>query len=112
MGNTATTRNGGDIYQYRAAFHLSPRWPVLQERLKKARSYKNVKGAGNFDALVRKLSAAADSLDEIRLEELRPLLSSEEMAGLAFRLRAALLTLCEEMKKMTFYDCKKLESEF
>lgn len=89
-----------DIYQYKAAFHLSPRWPVLQERLKKARSYKNVKAAGNFDALVGKLSATADSLDEIRLKELAPLLSAEEMAGLALRLKAALLTLCEEMKRV------------
>jgi len=88
-----------DIYQYKSAFHLSPKWQILKERLKKARSYKNVKAAKDFNTLIKKLSAAADTISEKTLKELRPLLNPEEMAGLEFRLKAAMLTLCEEMEK-------------
>jgi len=31
------------------------------------------------------------------------LLNTEEMAGLEFRLKAAMLTLCEEMEKLFIY---------
>ena len=68
----------------KAAFHLSPKWQILKERLKKARSYKNVKAAKDFNTLIKKLSAAADPISEKTLKELK----------------AAMLTLCEEMEKV------------
>lgn len=68
----------------KAAFHLSPKWQILKERLKKARSYKNVKATKDFDSLIKKLSTAADAISGNTLKELK----------------AAMLTLCEEMEKV------------
>lgn len=88
-----------DIYLYKVVFQISPKWSILKDRLKKARSNKNVKVAKDFGSIIKKLSTVANTLNEKTLKELSPLLNQEEMAGLEFRLKAAMLTLCEEMEK-------------
>ena len=86
-----------DIYQYESLFKVKPRMDVLQMRLKKARSYKGVAAAREMDELVNKLTQRAEMLNDENLAELQPLLSEEELAGLAFRMRPAILNLCEEL---------------
>lgn len=86
-----------DIYQYESLFKVKPRMDVLQMRLKKARSYKGVAAAREMDELVNKLTQRAEMLNDENLAELQPLLSEEELAGLAFRMRPAILNLCEKL---------------
>ena len=86
-----------DIYQYESLFKVKPRMDILQMRLKKARSYKGVAAAREMDELVNKLTQRAEMLNDENLAELQPLLSEEELAGLAFRMRPAILNLCEEL---------------
>ncbi len=84
-----------DIYQYESLFKVKPRMDILLMRLKKARSYKGVVAAREMDKLVDKLMRMAEELNDDSLAELRPLLNEEELAGLAFRMRPAILALCE-----------------
>lgn len=86
-----------DIYQYESLFKVKPRMDILQMRLKKARSYKGVVAARDMNELVNKLTQRAEMLNDGNLAELQPLLSEEELAGLAFRMRPAILNLCEEL---------------
>jgi predicted nucleotidyltransferase component of viral defense system len=87
-----------DIYQYESLFRVKPRMDILQMRLEKSRSYKNVVAAQDMAGLIIKLTQWAENLNEVNMAELRPLLSEEEMAGLSFRMRPAILTLCEKLK--------------
>lgn len=88
-----------DIYQYESLFRISPRMDILQMRLKKARSYKGVAAARDIDELANKLAKIAEKLNDDIMTELRPLLSEEEFAGLAFRMRPAILDLCKKLQK-------------
>ena len=88
-----------DIYQYESLFRISPRMDILQMRLKKARSYKGVAAARDIDELANKLAKIAEKLNDDIMTELRPLLSEEEFAGLAFRMRSAILDLCKKLQK-------------
>jgi succinate dehydrogenase flavin-adding protein (antitoxin of CptAB toxin-antitoxin module) len=72
---------------------------ILLVRLKKARSYKGVVAAREMDELIDKLARMAENLNDDNLSELRSLLNEEELAGLVFRMRPAILALCEEMTK-------------
>ena len=87
-----------DIYQYESLFKVSPRMDILQTRLKKSRSYKNVSAAQDLKGLASKLTRVAESLSDSSLTELRPLLSADELAGLPFRMRPAVISLCEKLK--------------
>ena len=87
-----------DIYQYESLFKVKPQIDILQMRLKKARSYKGVTAAREINELVDKLTQVAEKLNDDNLAELRPLLSEEELAGLAFRMRPAILRLCEKLR--------------
>ena len=87
-----------DIYQYESLFKVSPRMDILQTRLKKSRSYTNVSAAQDLKGLASKLTRVAESLSDSSLTELRPLLSADELAGLPFRMRPAVISLCEKLK--------------
>lgn len=87
-----------DIYQYHSFFRLSPNRAVLENRLKTARSYRGVFAAKSVEKFVGKLRNRADSLSDANIEELRPLLDEDNLAGLLFRLRPAMLSLCEELE--------------
>lgn len=89
-----------DVYQYESLFKAVPRMDVLLMRLKKARSYKNVVAAKDLDGLVDKLRVCAENLTEESFGELVPLLESSELAGLSFRIRPAILALCDKLKKL------------
>ena len=84
-----------DIYQFESLFKVKPRMDILLMRLKKARSYKGVVAAREMGELVDKLMRMAENLNDGNLSELRSLLNEEELAGLAFRMRPAILGLCE-----------------
>ena len=86
-----------DIYQYESLFKVKPRMDILLMRLEEARSYKDVVAAREMDELVDKLTRMAEVLNDENLAELRPLLSEEELAGLAFRMRPAIMALCEKL---------------
>ena len=45
-----------------------------------------------------------NTINEKTLTERRPLLNEEEMAGLEFRLKAAMISLCDEMKRFQSAD--------
>lgn len=87
-----------DIYQYESLFKVNPRMDILKMRLKKARAYKGVAAALEIGELLDKLTHVAERLNDTALAELRPLLSEENLAGLAFRMRPAILALCEKLK--------------
>ena len=53
-----------DIYQYESLFKVSPRMDILQTRLKKSRSYKNVSAAQDLKGLASKLTRVAESLSD------------------------------------------------
>ena len=89
-----------DIYQYESMFKVMPQKDVLQARLEKSRSYKGVVAAHNIEGLVSKLVRIAESINDTSLTELRPLLSSEELAGLSYRMKPAIISLCEKLKTM------------
>ena len=89
-----------DVYQYESLFKAMPRMDVLLVRLKKARSYRNVVAAKNLDGLVDKLRICAENLTEESFGELVPLLESNELAGLSFRIRPSILALCDKMEKL------------
>ena len=89
-----------DVYQYESLFKARPRMDVLLVRLKKARSYRNVVAAKNLDGLVDKLRICAENLTEESFGELVPLLESSELAGLSFRIRPAILALCDKLKNL------------
>lgn len=72
---------------------------VLLQRLKKARSYRDVVAAKSLETLVEKLRRIADSVMEDSFEELIPLLDAAELAGLSFGMRPAILALCDKMEK-------------
>lgn len=82
-----------DIYQYETVFGISPNMGILELRLKKARSYANIKAAKDLSSLSSKLGKAAAELNESALQELEPLLSAEELAGLGLRMKPALKSL-------------------
>lgn len=88
-----------DIYQYHSFFRLSPNRDVLERRLKIARSYKGVSAAKSMAEFVGKLRNRADSLSGADIEELRPLLDEENLSGLLFRLRPAMLSLAGELER-------------
>ena len=70
---------------------------ILLMRLTKARSYKGVTAAREMGELVDKLTRMAERLNDENLAELRSLLGEEELAGLAFRMRPAIMALCEKL---------------
>ncbi|PWJ62784.1 MULTISPECIES: nucleotidyl transferase AbiEii/AbiGii toxin family protein [unclassified Fibrobacter] len=86
-----------DVYQYDALFGLAPDTDVLQKRLKNARSYANVVAAKNMLSLIEKLQAFAKELKEVSFDELKPLLAEEDLAGLLYRMRPSILSLCEKL---------------
>ena len=88
-----------DIYQYESLFRSSPRMDILLQRLKKARSYRNIVAAKSQEALVEKMRRVADNMTEDSFAELVPLLDSTELAGLSFRMRPAIIALCDKMEK-------------
>ena len=88
-----------DIYQYESLFRSSPRMDILLQRLKKARSYRNIVAAKSQEALVEKMRRVADNMAEDSFAELIPLLDSTELAGLSFRMRPAIIALCDKMEK-------------
>lgn len=88
-----------DIYQYESLFRSSPRMDILLQRLKKARSYRNIVAAKSLEALVEKMRRVADNMTEDSFAELVPLLDSTELAGLSFRMRPAIIALCDKMEK-------------
>jgi hypothetical protein len=87
-----------DIYQYESLLRVSPQMDVLNARLKKARSYKNIVAAQNLEDLVDKLEQSAAVLDDSSFDDLRPLLGVAELAGLSFRIKPAIMSLCEKIK--------------
>lgn len=87
-----------DIYQYESLFGILPQMDILNARLKKARSYKNVVAAQNLMDLVNKLMRTTATLNDSSFEDLRPLLSETELAGLSFRIKPAIMALCEKIK--------------
>ena len=88
-----------DIYQYESLFRSSPRMDILLQRLKKARSYRNIVAAKSLEALVEKMRRVADNMTEDSFAELVPLLDSTELAGLSFRMRPAIIALCDKLEK-------------
>ncbi len=86
-----------DIYQYETSFGIKPDMDVLEVRLKKARSYANVKAAKDFAGLISKLETVAAELSVESLQEMNPLLNEEELAGLEFRMKPALKSLITKM---------------
>lgn len=88
-----------DIYQYESLFRSSPRMDILLQRLKKARSYRNIVAAKSQEALVEKMRRVADNMTEDSFAELVPLLDSTELAGLSFRMRPAIIALCDKLEK-------------
>ena len=88
-----------DIYQYESLFRSSPRMDILLQRLKKARSYRNIVAAKSQEALVEKMRRVADNMAEDSFAELIPLLDSTELAGLSFRMRPAIIALCDKLEK-------------
>ncbi|MBR6378579.1 MAG: nucleotidyl transferase AbiEii/AbiGii toxin family protein [Fibrobacter sp.] len=88
-----------DMYQYESILRAKPQMDILKARLAKARSYANVVAAQDLDSLISKMTERANSLDESSLEELRPILSNDELAGLTFRLRASISALCEILRQ-------------
>lgn len=87
-----------DIYQYESLLRVLPRMEILKARLKKARSYKNIVAAQNLKDLVDKLEQTAAVLDDSSFDDLRPLLGEAESAGLSFRIKPAIMSLCEKIK--------------
>ena len=79
-----------DIYQYKAILRVEPDLKILQKRLANARAYPKAKPARNIKALKEKLLFAASELNEQKMQELKPLLPEEELAGLHFRIAAAM----------------------
>ena len=88
-----------DVYQYESLFKVTPKMDILLQRLKKARSYRGVIAAKSLETLVEKLRRIADSVMEDSFEELIPLLDAAELAGLSFRMRPAILALCDKVEK-------------
>jgi len=88
-----------DVYQYESLFKATLRMDILLTRLKKARSYRNVVAAKNIEDLVKKMRLCANNLTEGSFGELAPLLDSNELAGLSYRIRPSLLALCEKMER-------------
>ena len=82
-----------DIYQYNTILMVKPNMKVLQKRLAKVRTYFKTKPAKSLKELKAKLLFAADNLSEQRMQELKPLLPEAELAGLRFRLVAAVREL-------------------
>ena len=87
-----------DVYQYESLFRTVPRMDTLLMRLEKARSYKNVVAARNLSELVKKMRTTAENLTENSFAELVPLLDAAELAGLSFRMRPAILSLCDKIE--------------
>jgi predicted nucleotidyltransferase component of viral defense system len=79
-----------DVYQYRATLKVKPNLEILRQRLAKPRNYPNVNPAKDMSGLKKKLFKAADNLSERNIQELKPLLPEEELAGLHVRIAAAL----------------------
>ena len=88
-----------DVYQYESLFGAAPRMDILLLRLEKARSYKNVVAAQSLEGLVNKMRQAARNMTEDSFEELVPLLDAAELAGLSFRMRPAIVALCDKLEK-------------
>lgn len=88
-----------DVYQYESLFKAKLRMDILLMRLKKARSYKDVVAAQNLEDLVDKMRRSAENLTEDSFGELVPLLGTNELAGLSFRMRPAILALCDKMQR-------------
>ena len=86
-----------DVYQYESLFKAEPQMEILHKRLKNARSYKNVVAAKDIKGLIKKLQKCAESLTENSFAELVPLLDAVELAGLSFRMRPSILSLCNKM---------------
>jgi predicted nucleotidyltransferase component of viral defense system len=78
-----------DIYQYNTILRVKPNMKILQMRLAKVRIYPQTKPAKNLKDLKEKLLLTADNLNEKKMQELKPLLPREELAGLHFRIAAA-----------------------
>lgn len=88
-----------DVYQYESLFGAAPRMDILLLRLEKTRSYKNVVAAQSLEGLVNKMRQAARNMTEDSFEELTPLLDAAELAGLSFRMRPAIVALCDKLEK-------------
>ena len=87
-----------DIYQYESLFKVVPQMDILLKRLKNARSYKNVVASKNIIELISKIRQYAENLTEKSFTELIPLLNSVELVGLSYRMRPALLALCDKIE--------------
>ena len=88
-----------DIYIYESLFRIKPDIEILNGRLKNARSYANVSASKTISKLIVKLRQIANNLTEDSFTELKPLLKEEELAGLSFRMRPTLSSLCEHLEK-------------
>lgn len=88
-----------DVYQYESLFGVTPKMDVLLQRLKSARSYRNIIAAQSLEGLVKKMRQAAGNMTEDSFEELLPLLDAAELAGLSFRMRPAIVALCDKLEK-------------
>ena len=88
-----------DVYQYESLFKVELRMDVLLMRLKKARSYRNIVAAKNLGDLVDKMRHCVENLTEDSFGELVPLLNAIELAGLSFRMKPAILALCDKLVK-------------
>lgn len=87
-----------DIYQYESLFKIKPQTDILEIRLKKARPFGNIIPAKNMKDLINRLIDCANSITEESFSELLPLLNTEELSGLSFRIKPAIFSLCESLK--------------
>lgn len=87
-----------DIYQYESLFKIKPQIDVLKIRLKKAKPFGNTTPATNMNDLINHLTDCANSITEESFSELLPLLNTEELSGLSFRIKPAIFSLCESLK--------------